>query len=503
MKLQKFKKLSLVLVLGIILSVFAPFKAKAAGEGKITLEKPTEGETYDLYKIFDLSYQENDPNNKDKNAYSYKPATDQVQQLILGSDKYKALLVKKGNSYIVDTNFLTEENVYEFSKWLYDNSDQLEDMKQQKKAESDANIEWTNLDLGYYMIKSSAGTIVSLTSTDKEATVKEKNPTEALMDFSKKVKGGTASDFAESTYADIGENLTFKLSFTVPELHKNANSAYVLTDKLPAGLDYVSDFSIKVGQTDLDKSKYTVDKDLSSANRDLSVTFPVDTIKELAKKEDQNERTVTITYVAKLNTQASISNDKAIVLNENTANLAYDKDKSIEKKAAVKTTDFNIYKYTGENTPLKDATFKIYRQENGGEALKFSQDSGKQEYFYDTNGSDSISTDSTGKFLIKGLKTGKYYIEETKAPDGYNPLEGRISLNIEESENEPKSLSYTVGGTGSQGEDNTVKIKNETGKKLPDTGGMGRTLIYTVGAIVFFVALIILVSRNKNKQRNA
>ena len=62
------KVLSVLLVLAMILSLGA-MAVSAAGNGVITVTDAQKGETYSLYKLFDLSYdQENTPT---KFAYTY------------------------------------------------------------------------------------------------------------------------------------------------------------------------------------------------------------------------------------------------------------------------------------------------------------------------------------------------------------------------------------------------------------------------------------------------
>lgn len=42
-----------------------------------------------------------------------------------------------------------------------------------------------------------------------------------------------------------------------------------------------------------------------------------------------------------------------------------------------------------------------------------------------------------------------------------------------------------------------VEIENKTGTELPETGGMGTTLIYTLGAILAVGSLILLVVKKR------
>lgn len=518
MKKNMERRLSFILVLAMVLAFVAPFKARAAGDGSVTLENPRAGVTYSLYRVFDLSY------NEAAKAYTYTSATKDLENALKVDNIYKALLkyegtdeapkyVMRGDRIVIDASKLTngEINPYDFSKWLFDNVGLLENMNQEKTGLATGNLQWTGLDLGYYMIKSTAGTIVSLDTTDTDATVHEKNPAESDLAFSKKVKGGTAEDFADTTYANIGEEVEFKISFNV---HEYANNEYVLTDTLPTGMDYVGSFAVKNDDVDLDNNKYTVDTALDENSRNLKVTFPLKTIQELAKEyrddttDSKKPKTITITYKAKLNNSAAMSNDKGVNLNKNEAVLQYDTGEAavVKAEASVKTTDFNVFKYanTGENQTegLAGAKFKIYTQPTGGNPLIFTTKTDEDNIYYyekeDTasapeNGTE-ITTPDGGQFTIKGLKTGEYYIEETQAPEGFNSLDNRVKLIIADDNG---NVSYTAEGGNIEG--NTIKILNQGGTKLPSTGGMGRTLIYTLGGIIFFAALVLLISRNRSK----
>lgn len=511
MQKRKFKKLSFILVLGMILSVFAPFKAMAAGDGTVTLDNPREDVEYTLYKVFDLSYQEVNASK----AYTYTAVSEDFENE-LNDSGFSALLMKDSSNNIVrntngraviDTDVLTNTknenyiNPYDFSNWLYTKTIVLVKAGDSTTATTQDNkLQWTGLELGYYMLASNTGTIVSLDTTDRVATVHEKNPDENILGFTKKVKTETDQDFAESIYANIGETLNYQISFNVDQY---ANKEYILTDQLPQGIDYINN---SLAVTGVESGDYTIDSNFSDTSKNLKITFPIATIRKLAEaaKTAGDSQQVTITYKAKLNNNASISNHNGIEENKNTANLVYDTDKSIEKSASVQTTDFNVLKYTGETTnTLANAKFKLYTTETGGTPLTFKQNGTNQIYYYVVDGETSeIITDATGTFNLKGLKTGTYYLEESKAPEGYNGLTKRIKVEIIRPSEDGVNVTYKVDAKELENS-NTVNVENNTGSRLPETGGMGRTLIYAIGGIVFFVALVLLISRNKNKNKQA
>ena len=105
----------------------------------------------------------------------------------------------------------------------------------------------------------------------------------------------------------------------------------------------------------------------------------------------------------------------------------------------------------------------------------------------DTNTVTEIETDATGKFTIKGLDSDIYYLTETAAPAGYNKLAGPITI--------------VIGEDGKTSVDNTVvdevKVLNQAGSELPETGGMGTTIFYVLGSILVLGAAVLLITKKR------
>lgn len=119
---------------------------------------------------------------------------------------------------------------------------------------------------------------------------------------------------------------------------------------------------------------------------------------------------------------------------------------------------------------------------------------------------------NAGDVVIKGLDDATdYYIYETKAPDGYNLLSKPVKFRI-------KVVSYNQNGTAvtmiplSIDDHDPIEyeepipeikidIENKSGATLPETGGMGTTLFYVLGAILVLAAVILLVTRKRMSSR--
>ncbi len=114
-----------------------------------------------------------------------------------------------------------------------------------------------------------------------------------------------------------------------------------------------------------------------------------------------------------------------------------------------------------------------------------------------------LISDEKGAFGIQGLGDGTYFLQETKAPAGYNlitsPIEFEITSTQENKELKSVSIKIgekTVNGTVSTGTVNTT-VENTKGTTLPETGGMGTTMLYVAGGILLVGSAVLLVTKKR------
>ena len=91
----------------------------------------------------------------------------------------------------------------------------------------------------------------------------------------------------------------------------------------------------------------------------------------------------------------------------------------------------------------------------------------------------------------KALGNGTYYLEETEAPSGYNKLTQRVAVKFTDGQ------LQTVGSDGQFANSSNVSVVNQTGAELPETGGMGTTLFYTVGGLLVVCSAILFVTKKR------
>ena len=325
----------------------------------------------------------------------------------------------------------------------------------------------------------------------------------------------------------VGDEVTFQLTATVPDMTGFTDYTFKFHDTLSAGLDFKSIVSVKVGDTIVKPS---------AADNAGSLTYtPTLSGKKLtitlnnffSQYKDKVGQTITVIYTAVLNEDAVVGMDP----NTNEAYVEFSNDptkdttgESEPDVVEVHTFDFTIFKYAKEGvdeteTPLDGAQFELYTDEactgeNQIKLVKVDNSTWRVATEDDSTLTNTITTPDGGKVQIKGLAAGTYYLKETVAPDGYHKLTAPIKVEIipEYDETTGKLTSYAVEYTynGETGTDTSstkndspeVKVENKDGTILPDTGGMG-TVIFTVAgiALILGVGASFVISRKKRDAR--
>ena len=211
--MKKFLSIIMVLVMVLSLSITA---FAAENEGSITITNATIDETYELYKIFDASISKDADGNT--NAVSYSIETDnQFFAVLFGADGTTENLFFVYNS---NTGSVTKKegvNDAELIKYLTElvEGGTYTTASAPVKATND-EVNFDNLPYGYYLITSSLGTTVTINSNTPDVNVIDKNQKPGN-GFDKLIQDGVDGNgdpiWAEDNSANIGEEITYKISF--------------------------------------------------------------------------------------------------------------------------------------------------------------------------------------------------------------------------------------------------------------------------------------------------
>lgn len=463
---KTFKKLfAALLAAALVLAMAVPaFAVTNATKGSIKIDGTVSGETYTIYKLFNL-----DSYDAESNTYSYtvEPAWETF------------FSTGAGSSYIdLDSNghptWKTGADAAAFAKaaltWAADKK-----ISGTKETATGDTVTFSDLGLGYYLVDSSLGALCGLNTTTPNVTIEEKNGQPTI---EKKVKSHY-DGWAEKNTAKIGDTVEYKVEIKVAD----GAQKYTVTDTMSKGLTF-NNSSLKVTANDAVTTDYT----LTSTTNGFTLVLPETYVSTLTKGT-----TIIVTYNATLNKDAVIDGDG----NTNEVTLSYgNHQNTVPSKVTTKSYQFDLVKVDGTTNKLLDgAEFELA---DGETKLSFVKDTAGN-YRVATAGEDGATTTITvkgGKVNIYGLAGKTYTLTETKAPDGYNKLVTPETVNLTEGSKAHATFDADVYKDGG------VVVKNHAGTVLPSTGGMGTTLFYVIGGGLMVAAVVLLVTKKRMEHKN-
>ena len=469
---------SLVLALMMVFAV----TAFAEGEtGSITINDAVVGQTYTIYQILDLeSY------NASANAYAYKATT--AWNTFINSDAIKGTYVKVDAQGYVTWKDGADAAAFAKAAQMYAKDNSI--ANQGSVTATTTTVSFTSLDLGYYLVDTTLGTLCSLDTTNPDVVMEEKNEVPTNV---KTVEEDSTGNYGEKNDADIGQTVNFKSTITAQAGAEN----YVFHDTMSAGLTYTGVTGITLqdatATATVDASNYTVVTEGLTDGCTFEVRF-TQAFCDTLKANDQ----IVISYTATLNENAVIAGEG----NPNTSKVSYGDSSNTkytpDSQTKTYTWDVDVFKYTmnGETeTALAGATFTLSKNSDGSNPIALIS-KGNNVYRVAKTGETGtvpeITTDATGKFTIAGLDADTYYLTETAAPAGYNKLAGPVTVVIGEN----GAVNATTEAP--QGVDE-VKVLNQSGTELPSTGGIGTTIFYVLGGVLAVGAVALLIAKRRTR----
>lgn len=375
----------------------------------------------------------------------------------------------------------------------------------------------------YFTVKAD-GSYISKAKNETTGELEAKNH---KPDVEKKVgmkdASGNISYDKKADYS-IGDYVPYQVTITIPQNIEKLDT-FVVTDT-PTHLEFVKDdnhpFIVKgedAMEPMVEGTDYTVVKNDATKGFTLTFTNPGETLKSYAGK------TVTVTYYAKLLNSAVITTAG----NPNTISLKYnqeigtdgkptpDKTTEIKNDAVVYSFGIHINKVNGNNEPLQNVKFDLYKVDPNGDIT--GDKIGLDSSITLTKVASGLTTDDKGVVGKDGLANGTYYLVETKTQTGYNLLSGpvKVELNItykaEWTEkntydgegnlihHDVSSLEEKFKGGDSEGLGyKTQTIINRKGFNLPTTGGFGTLLFSGIGVLLVVAGVGVLLSLKKKNR---
>ena len=486
--MKKFFAVLMALVLVLSMGTVA----LAADTGTITINNAFNGATYNIYKMLDfapvagsttqgrytvVAEWENFLDGAGAAYLKVNAETGTIEWNGEETDVRKAELAKAAVAYA------KEKKITPTATQTVENAEPVTNPDKTEK------VEFTGLDLGYYAIDTSLGTLCALTNTNSDFTATEKNNKPDIDKFVQEDSEVANADggWGKVNDADIDQVVNYKSTITVGVGATN----YVMHDTMEAGLTFDAD-SVVVKLADgtvVNPANYTVTVSPADGHT-FDVAFANTFIEGLAKGTQ-----FTVYYSATLNENANIVVDG----NDNTVKLSYGEDskwETNEHKTTTYTWKMDVSKIDGDTkAALAGAKFQLLDKDNN--VIKFSVVAGTEvpTYKVDADGTvTEITTDANGKFELVGLDEGTYKLHETEAPAGYNKLAADMDVIITSTYDEAAlTATYKINNNDPA----TIEVINKTGGLLPETGGIGTTIFYIVGIALMLGAAILLITKKR------
>lgn len=342
------------------------------------------------------------------------------------------------------------------------------------------------------------------------------------------VATGDNNGFGETADHKIGETFQFKLTATIPAGDYTAYDTYkaIFNDTMSVGITFENIVSTTIGGTSVTGTLNGIANNDKGA-KTWTITF--DNLTQVAGKNLTEDLVIEVIYNAHLNEDAVVNTASGLTTNKNTVSLTYSNNPDATGTGETDTTpedDVWVFTYgnTGtkvdaNNEPVVGAGFVLYKI-NADDAVTTADSTSVPEgtvvplykndngYFvYDSTKTEAYTggaavkdneivttADGGNVFAIKGLDAGTYALYEKTVPNGYVRAKNTVfKISATHEENSSNVGEVTLSQDSSTSED----IINYTGTTLPETGGIGTTIFYVLGAILVLGAGIVLVTRRR------
>ena len=445
------KFLSLLLVLTLVLSLGITAFAATEEDGSITITNATLGEDYHVYKVFNATYVE----GSDAVSYTLDPENTQFNSLFFNADgtpteKNKYFILNTVTNGIEKAQGVNDSELTKYLQELVTTNTSLVPVASREDV-TETTITFDDLAHGYYIVKTTLGTTVTITSNTPNVSVIDKNQVPGG-DFDKSVQTGVDAEgnpvYSSENTAGIGDTFNYKIEFVATNYDGDKQIKYyqVNDQKGDALWAEFESFEVTVGGTKLDRGYYLCLGDPAELNTNnwqylgtwtdtqktdgtkpqwylvhlgydqFRVTIPwlenhelkeettadgkttyTLTFPEGAKSLYQSPSEVVITYMAAVEGGAQIGGNGHNLYNEAYASWTteFDSDSTTTDRTETAVYGLGILKddmATGKN--LAGAEFRIYSD----------KDCTEEVYIIPTNIKGVYIADSLGKPVLTGSK---------------------------------------------------------------------------------------------------
>ena len=520
------KVFALVLALAMIFALAIP--TMAADAYSITIDHPNASapHTYEAYQIFSGVI---DSTNSKLSEVEWGTGIDSAGLLAdLMADAAWSAKVSSTTSAEALADMLAHKDtttaMFETFRALA--GENLTSVVAASDTDADANKQWV-LGLpsaGYYLVKDKDGSLENELETYTNYILRvvgqdTLHPKGSSVTVKKDIIDGGAAK--EASDYSIGDTVHFRVTGTLPTNYGTFSEFYYeIADTMSAGLTFTPG-SVKVylenhgEKLELTNPAAPAEPFFTVSSADaqhVNVVFA--DLKKITGRTIDASTIIIMEYDAVLNAAAEIGQPG----NRNDAKIIFDNNPYAEGRG--ETPDDYAWAFTWEldtnktddlGNSLANAKFVFYRESEGAKQyVILDADNKVAGWTADKSLATVIVSEEGVPMPIIGLEADTYYLEETEAPDGYNLLDAPVTVIITAETGGPdgaggytvKTLNVKFGsGDITDGNKDTGIVEgtvvNKSGTVLPETGGIGTTMFYIFGGLMFVGAAVLLVTKKR------
>ena len=501
--MKLFKKLaSFILAFAMVMAIAMPSVVMAADTTyKLTLQNTVEGHTYEVYQVFSGTLSTKD--NK-------KVLSDLKWGSGVKADAYTETAKAKAE-------ILTDETTARaFAKELVDQKKLSAATKTVQSTTGTTEI--AGLAAGYYLVKDTDRSLENkenkhdsytayILQVVGDATTSVKSDVPSSEKKVKDINDSTDTETPEWQDAadwDIGDEVPFKIEGKLPSNYdKYTKYTLKFHDKEQEGLTFKRDtVKVFIDNTEITEGFRVVEN--PGDNDTFDVVFD-----DLKTTSAINNSVIRVEYKSVLNERANLGKPG----NENTMYMEFSNNpnneqggetgKTPEDTVIVFTYKVSLNKVNENNEKLDGAEFTLEKKH------KVSSDK------YEWKPITKVDGTADDVFEFKGIDDGEYRLTETRAPANYDKLSDPIYFTVTAGHVDGAnpyldtfSGNITSGNVGEMAftanKDTGIlstKVVNKPGSSLPETGGMGTTILYVAGAVMILAAGAFLVMQKKAEDK--
>lgn len=503
--MKLFKKLaSFILAFAMVMAIAMPSVVMAADTTyKLTLQNTVEGHTYEVYQVF-------------SGTLSTKDGKKVLSDLKWGSGVKEGVYTETAKAKA--ETLKTEDTARDFAKELVGQSKLTTATKTVESTTGKTEI--TGLAAGYYLVKDTDNSLKNkknkhdsytayILQVVGDATTSVKSDVPSSEKKVKDINDSTETDITgwkDAADWDIGDEVPFKIEGTLPSNYDKYKT-YTLKfhDKQQEGLTFKPD-TVKVF---IDNKEITEGFKVHENPGDGD-TFDV-VFENLKNTSAINSSVIRVEYKSVLNDKANLGKPG----NTNTMYMEFSNNPNNEQggetgqtpedTVIVFTYKVSVKKVNEKDEKLNGANFTLEK--------KVKKSTNPDEYEWKPITKESGTAGDV--FEFKGIDDGEYRLTETQAPANYDKLSDPIYFTVTAGHIDGAdpyldkfSGNITSGDVGNMAfnadKENGIlstTIQNKPGSSLPETGGMGTTVLYAAGTLMILAAAAFLVMKKKAESK--